>query len=204
MSNFGKTGSSVDWVALQSEYESSPKQRGMMARLAKKYGCCRQAIYERKRRDNWREFDGTAIQKLANTVQETVKTNVIDIITKRAYDKIGGEAGIDAAADEVAESLAEELLATPRILRKLTEYAEAMIDRGMKNDLDLGDKAGEHDAFNSLLTGAAKLMSMVREAHGLTNGTPTIGDAQKSKRQRFFFVKPKILESPIGGDAKTA
>ena len=191
----------TDWVALQEEYERTPKTQGMVTRLARKYDCASSSLYARRLRDGWRDLKVAEVNEIALTIKESVKTNVIDIMTKRAYANLGGEAGIDAAANEMAESLAEELLATPRILRKLTAYAENMIDRGMSRELDLGDKAGDHDAFNAILTGASKLMAMVREAHGLTNGIATIGDGQKSKMQRFIFVKPKVTEL-LGDDAQ--
>lgn len=193
------------WSALRTSYEHGERT---IADLARAYGISRQAVHKRLRADAlagrpWREPEvrpATSTTKGVGaeraSIEERVQSNVVDIMTKRTLDKIGGADGIEATTDKLAAQITDVLDSQPALFAQLQEYAEAMIKRGIAGSLTLGLHGNEAEAFSSILAGTSRLMRDAREANGLKPGqASSAATAAASNRQRrFIFVLPKVAE----------
>ena len=165
--------SDIDWPAIRAAFEAGETN---ITALSRKFRVARGPIIKHRDEEKW-----TVTEQAKERIREAAKSNVISIATRKAVEKLGGEAGIQREA----EAIAAELLAQRPLFKKAADLLDKTFDRALKlgavdddgnpvpGQLILGIAQGETTAVNDLLGSLSKFVRDTRLANGLNNGVPT-------------------------------
>jgi hypothetical protein len=174
----------IDWSPIRSAYENEGVTN--VSELSRRFKVTRESIIRHRDNDKWRD---------AAQMSDKVSANVIDIATRRAVEN----GVVDRITEALNANIESVLSAQPRLLAKLTEYAEKLIDKGINGELLLGKVSGEHEAFNAILSGASRLFRDGRLVAGVPSDEASTSDHTKQtgltiKRERLEPVKIPVDE----------
>ena len=113
-----------------------------------------------------------------------IKARVIDFSTRKAIEHLEASGAVEQQADLIAESLA----AHGKVSKRLLEYAEQMLDRGIAGKIMPGERQSEADVFSSVVTAVSKAVSASREIGGLRAGQISARPSHDDGKRRFEFA----------------
>lgn len=177
MSDEKRTGrprrGSIDWAAIRDAFE---KGETNVSTLSRTFGVKRDSIAAHRDREHW---------ATAQQIAGTVKSNVVDIMTRRAVEKIEESGGVDV--------LAELLKMQAPLQAKAAKLIDQTMDKALAGQLKLGVTQGETTALNDILGALARFSTDIRKGAGLTDGTPSIGEAVSDKTR---LVEWEVIPLP--------
>jgi hypothetical protein len=186
----GRRDVSAEIAEVRKAYEDGDTN---LSALSKRFGVKRDTIARYRDSENW---------ATKGQINDAARSNVIDIATRKALDKIGG-------VDHLAGKIAEELAAQPELIRAAGKLIKRTLDRALKlgekdadgkpvdGQLILGDHQGETTAVSDLLNSTMKFVQSGKLMHGLGDDEPSVGEEEKATQP--FVVVRKVLP-PTGTD----
>lgn len=174
----------IPWNEIQAAYEGGETN---ISALAKRFGVKRDSIAKRRDKDKW---------ATKGQIADTARSNVIDLASRRALEKLGGEQAVEQIADEIVSAIKEipALHAgAAQLLKRTLNRALGVEDPDEKTSrLVLGDHQGETTAVSDILNAISKFTRDTRLDAGLKEGTAT-AEASKGEDEDDKRVEQAVL-----------
>jgi len=178
------------WAEARKAYESGESEQALSKRLS----VDRKTIRTRKVREAWIPHVEAQVGKAeSEAIRQTVRSNVIDMASRRAIDDAQADGTIDAIAAEVKSGLA--LHGTIELLA--LSFAQQTLQMAVDRKLRRGKNSSEANERKDAMAAVALAIEMSREIAGKRPGTPSVAtdDAAKPRGLRFIGVPEETSEA---------
>lgn len=185
------------WAEVRKAYESGESE----AALSKRFSVDRKTIRARKIKECWIPHASPQVgESEAKAIRTLATSNVIDIATGRAIDKMEQNGEIDGLALLLSEGLSKHA----SISSGLMQAADELLKDFLKDkDTDLAStregegrnviiREGRAEVFARLVTGIKSAVGVTRDIAGLTNGVASLGanlDNEKRVDEAVLVVR---------------